>query len=442
MKRYLASMLLMSPAFAFAQESPAVNVNNDGASSDYYAAKGEGKTLPESVMRVRLAGRFATVEKSYDKDGKAQNMPVKASINGGALVLEYGLNDRLSLQVKTNVYFSQKTEAKSKSSLASDPTYLAAQSAVRAEKIEANLVPTQTAALDSVATKLATSAAFGCGANKALCLGALNNGTYKIPTDYTFDATAGGLAGLTIPANTPWGPYLNAAVKAKVEATVDAGLASGFYDGFKDSAEVKKTGKTGVGDTDIGALYAIVTEDESPVAVSVGGGLRIPTGKLILDPEVAELSTGRGTMDLGLRFNIDYPVVKGLYLCLQNQTEFMLVKGKVKIMDTDYDVKREGIRNIGTVRVNWGLGNMTQALAPVGLYGSYNYDYDSKLKVGDTAASDASQVASSTVGIVGDGLAYKIPAQLEVEYDMPVSGKNGARVAKTLGVTLKAFYKF
>lgn len=364
----LVLLAMFSPAFALAQTSGSeVSVNPTTTDSGvYYAANGEGKTLPEGVARFRAPVRFYSIDKVYDDKGKEEKLPIEAKITAGAFVFEYGLSDRLSLQAKLDYYYGQSVKLKNDSGIKESKAFK-----------------------DELDKTLAAQVAAGTCPSADACRA-------------TFE------------------PLVLAGMKAKLES------------------EQKADGNTGLGDTEVGALYALVTTDDAPVAVSVGGGLRLPTGK---SAEAKKLQTTRYTTDLGLRLNVDYPIVDGLFLAWQHQAEIMLQKGKMKVGDTKLDYSRKGMRHVGFLKTAWGLGNVTPALSVLGLYGSYNYDLEPKAKVGDVEEEHAHEAYGATVGTVIDGLAYEFPAQLELEYFIPTSGKS-ARAAQYWGATLKAFYKF
>lgn len=179
-------------------------------------------------------------------------------------------------------------------------------------------------------------------------------------------------------------------------------------------------------------------------------GLRLPTGQFT-DVPAGFRSTGRGTTDLGLRLNLDYNPLPGVWLAAQNQTERMIVAGKKKgtsLVDntnTYGDAKkfeRKGVRNVGFLRAVWGLGNITQTLKMIGVNTMWKYDIDAPEYIDGTLQSARKQAYAWTAGLTLDGLAYRIPAQLDIDYDMPIAGKNNRLAASILGITLKGYYRF
>lgn len=363
----------------------------------YIAVAGEGKTLPEGVGRIRFPFRYYSIDEQFSKSGKKESLPLDINIAAGAVVFEYGLTNRLSLQVKTNVYLSQKVKPKNEADIKSSDVYKSSVKTAVDSKI------------DEIAPQLVQANVCSSVEN---CKVALAN-NLSLPQQFG-----------SIPANTPIQPAIQAAVEAQALSNIQ-------------STDIK--GKSGIGDTDIGVLYALYTLDELPVAISFGGGIRVPTGKLNVDAD--ELPTGGGTTDVGLRLNIDYPLIESLYLSWQNQMEMMLLKGKIKNDGKDVDFERTTPRNVGFLKANWGLGGVTKTLSPLALYTSFNYDFASKTEINDVSQGDAARSYSQTAGVTIDGLAYSIPAQLELEYEIPVGGKLN-KAASVFGATLKAYYRF
>ena len=60
---------------------------------------------------------------------------------------------------------------------------------------------------------------------------------------------------------------------------------------------------------------------------------------------------GRGTTDFGLRLNADYDFTRGVQLQVENQTEFMVLKGRTySSSGKEVDYARSGAREIGYVK--------------------------------------------------------------------------------------------
>ena len=393
----------------------------------YLSAGGEGKTLPENVLRVRLPFRFASATQGFNSSGKKLDQGLDLSIVGSGLVAEYGVTEDLSVQFLLPVVLQNKL-------------------GLNADKFR------KSDAYNDNYLKFVKTAA-GLLFSKGLC-----RSVEACVTDI--------LAGSSLPADTaiplPSGETLQ--VKAGVPIRQ-------YSDTLVVNAIAPTSGKTGLGDVEIGALYSVLSErgpyTNIPVFVSLGGGLRLPTGSFA-DVPSSQRSTGRGTLDLGLRSNVDYNPLPGVFLAWQNQLELMLAKGKKKksslldgskLNDADpttatavatgsngkgneQTFERRGARNVGFVKVSWGVANVIPVLEPIGLNAQYKYDFDSAEYLDGIAQGPRRQAYNVSAGGSIDLLAYKIPAQFDVDYEFPVSGKNSALAASILSVTLKGYYKF
>ena len=221
-------------------------------------------------------------------------------------------------------------------------------------------------------------------------------------------------------------------------------------------------GEFSIGDVELGILYTIIDGKgaftNNPIHISAGLGLRIPTGKFE-DETTGTVTSSRGTMDLGLRFNADYYVTPGFVLSYQNQTEFMLKDGERRTTqlannqelvtgegEKTRTFKRDGVRNIGFFKAKLGLGAFTQSLKAIGLGVAYHYDFDAKPSYDGESegpvGGSAPEYKAVSGNIVFDGLAYHIPVQVDVEYKHAVAGENITFATNALKVELKTFYKF
>ena len=411
-------------ALDFSSETPP----NPRQDSVYYAAGPEGKTLPEGAVRVRLPVRFAHGERGFDEDGNKTDPGAAVKAMGTAFVFEYGLTDDLSFQLVA-------------------PFIISSELGLDAEKFR------KTSAYKSRYSRFITSAAGllqrnGLCSSETTCLALINSGNYALPYPTK----------LTLPTGE--------------ELTVKAGQPiKGLADSLVLNGARPSKGATGLGDIEIGALYSVLNErgplTNSPIFVSLGLGVRLPTGKFS-DVPTAQRSTGRGTFDLGLRSNVDYTPFKGFYLSWQNQAEVMLIKGqkkKASILQSDQlnqadpttaaalaagsdgdgneqDFSRKGLRNQGFIKAALGLGVLHPVAQSLGVNLQLNYDYDSEESLGDQKVGDARKQRAWQAGASIDGLAYHIPLQFDVSYDAPLSGSNVGIATENFVMTLKGYYKF
>lgn len=400
MNKFAWLCLSVAPA-AYAQDNPGV-VNESVA--PYMTGENTGKTLPKGVARVRVPTRFYSGESGFDGRGSKSQNGFSTNVTASALVLEYGLSNQLAIQFLAPFIVSNKlTLNKAKFQ----------KSSVFKLKKEENL--------NMVAAHLVEA---GACPSISTCRAYIDGGGVA-PSDQE------------IPL--PNGEKVSVKAGTKITAAVDDLITN---------AVTPADGETGLGDIEMGVLYDLNLT--TPVKVSVGLGLRVPTGKFANVATASQRPTGRGTLDLGLRVNFDVDITPGVIVSWQHQSEQMLQKGEYSIsgiVDNTKTTKKEdfsriGVRNLGFFKAMWGMGNISERLSPFGLYTQYKYDFDAAKKYGDADAGPRSQMASVLTGFVMDGLAYQFPAQLELEYEVPLSGRNQSIATSMLAINLKGYYRF
>jgi hypothetical protein len=373
----------------------------------YYAALGEGQTLPAGVLRVRLPFQYVSGNYGYDNEGHREDLGAKVAATGTAFVMEYGATSRLSLQLLAPYVLSNNVSLDA-SKFAQSPVYASGYNAF----------------VNGVATKLQAQ---GLCPTVAAC-GQLIATGYSLPADTPITLPSGEI--LTMRAGVPVKDYANALVVGAARPV---------------------PGATGLGDIEIGALFMAWRTFNADFAV--GAGFRLPTGSFS-DVPSAQVPTGRGTTDLGLRLNFDYSPYRGVWLSYQNQSETMVLKGRERrtslLDDSQLDsvesgyqtFERRGVRNVGFAKVGWGLGNIDQVLAPIGTLAEFKYNFEEETFLDGVSTGPAATGMSVLVGGLWDGLAYRLPLQVEYDYEVPVAGKNET-IAQTIQLlTLKGYYKF
>lgn len=387
----------------------------------YYAAIGEGQTLPQNVVRLRLPYNHVTARSGFDKDGKRQDLGLKLNAVASAFVLEYGATSRLTVQLLAPYILSNE--------LGLDANRFR-QSAIYREKAAAFA--------GGVAKKLQAQ---GICPSPAACSQLIESG-YALPVDTAVTLPTG--EALTVKAGVPVKIYADALVVGAARPLA---------------------GRTGLGDVELGGLFSFVRTYNFGIAA--GAGLRLPTGSFA-DVPSGQRGTGRGTVDLGLRFNADASPTPGLWFSYQNQAELVLRKGKKRrtsLLDdsqlnaadaaSDASVaagadgkpneqayERRGVRNVGFVKVGWGLGNVAPALSLVGLQAQFKYAVQAEEFLDGVSQGPRQTSTAALGGVTLDGLAYQVPAQLAFDHEVPVSGANQTLATTVDLVTLKAFYKF
>jgi len=392
-----------------------------------YALRPEGKTLPAGVARLRLPYLMATGSEAYDKDGNKSDAVVKVTATAGAVVAEYGLSDKISLQVKTDYILSQKVEVNPNSAAYSD---------LKSKTYSANTATlataTKVAITDeaSLATAIKTAFIGDCmkgGDTAQVCAtnyesGALNSAR----------ATALGLA-------SSFGAG-SASVSAKAYATAAAAATeSAVSSGIKGKAASE--GGRGMGDTIAGVLYEAY--DTNSLFVALAGGIRLPTGNR--DLTGTEQDTTRSAYEVGLRFNLDALPMDWLMISWQNQSELGFMGTKRKVSGVTEEHKRDGVRNVGFVYLKPSLEAVSPSLSAFRASVGLTYDYDSAeivKKSGVETATQHSQMNWAYASLGYSLLGMQFPLEIDVEHEMPYKGKNVTLATKKTTVTAKAYAKF
>lgn len=407
---------LLWHASSFASESKAKE-------SDKQSIRGEGKTLPEQVIRVRALYRSAHGQSAFNSKGKKEDSGLKINAETSAYVFEYGLSQRLSVQVVMPVVH--------KNQMSMDGLLFQKTEFYQNKYNDF---------IQVISEKLVTD---GLCASVSLCQLAIQE------------------KGLSLPFNTtttlPTGETLE--VKAGVPIkTVASSLIV--------NAALPVDGRIGWGDLEVGALYAVADPDVGlirtwPLSVSLGMGVRLPTGSFENVP-AAQRGTGRGTADFGLRVNADKYLTDELVLSWQNQTELAVVSGKkrrssllnsqvlnsadplVEGADKQSNqgrVSREGARQQGFFKLTVGGSLLDPSISFILLNTQWKYDLDSAVSFNGKTMSQKSALYSGQVGMTLDGLRLGVPMQLDLEYERPFAGEGRSIVTENLLTSLKLYYR-
>lgn len=455
MSNLLASLVLSGFAVQAIAADPSVDPKAAPAATakdpNAFATLPEGKVLPAGVMRARAVyGKTTGNGSSYDKDGNSIDAVIEVNGTGGAAVFEYGISDKMSLQIQQDFVLgfesTLKTDKlKSSSGWAGYMTSAYSSTATAAAKIRALETNTKTtissketfttAATIAIASEAVQNGACGTvsGSNAAefvaSCIANIKTGQQSTKA-YT-SAVVGAI---------PQGAGFGTIVGSFADAT-DAALQAGVVAASRAKAE--KKGGRGLADTTIGVLYEAFKTDSFHVAVA--GGIRYPSGNR--DRAANERPTGRGLTEFGARFNLDYTPIPTLALAWQNQSEVMAAAGKYNVAGESVTVSRKGVRNVGFFLVKPSLAGLSESLsfiAPkVGL--AYDYDSEERMKSGSGSETPTGNRAYERRLIAGLGLSgfdFGVPLHLDVEYRKSLAGQNIAAATDSLTTQLKAYYKF
>ena len=386
----------------------------------YSTTSPESNTLPEGVMRLRFPVVGLSGHDGYSKSGKKSDTGYNLHATAGGVVAEYGITPNVSGQVlvpiilRNELHLDRSAFKKTEVYNTNYQNFVGAAAA----SIGARLINTDTAA--------ETAAAFpGCvGTTKdeimAKCsqwIAAGNSGSADLVVK---NPNTGAVLG-TIPAGVP--------INAALEETILVGASQKVEDG-----------KTGLGDVELGVLYKFL--DTGRIFSAIGLGLRLPTGSF-RTVEATQRPTGRGTVDLGLRYNVDVAATEYLLFAFQNQLEQMLMKGRKDLAPgVTKDYTREGVRNQGFFAVKYALGQLAASLNFIGLMARYDYDYDADTKIAGLGKAEGAQKQAANFTVLLSGLDHKIPMQAEFFYTQLLGAKNTAIGTNQVGAIAKLFYKF
>lgn len=391
-----------------------------------YVMLGEAQTLPEKVLRARYIRRNLVGNQTFEEGGNKKDIGIDAVINVNAYVLEYGLTDKLSLQLLI-------------------PQVASNQVTINAEKFSKSKAYAKRyqELMDEVVPFLISE---GQCADAATCYEKINNQAYAIPTNS--------------PIKLPTGE----------DYTVQGGIPveRAAYSLITNAAK-PQDGKTGISDILIAALYNVYNSQTQ--MFSVGGGLRLPTGKG--DDEKSYNRTGSGFTTLGIALKYDFRISDPLMLSFSNQTEIHLKNARWKrysLIDPDqlneadpnslgadsgipgdgdgvsnnYEVSRKVPLNTGFLRLAYALGDLNPILSSLSVLGYYGWNFDPESYYDGQAQQDGARSTSITYALAFDGLGLnpRIPVGVSVSQERMLTGENVAIADVSTYLNLIFYYKF
>jgi hypothetical protein len=393
-----------------------------------YVMLGEAQTLPEKVARFRYVHRIVDGSESFDNDGTKKDMGIDALVKINAYVLEYGFSDKLSFQLLV-------------------PTIASSDVTINAEKFSKSKIYAKEyqEVMDKVVPFLISQ---GQCTSVDDCRNKIDNEAYAIPTD----------ASLVLPTGEIY--------------TVQGGIPveRAAYSLITNAVKPKK-GKTGLSDIMVAALYNAYNSKLQ--MFSVGAGFRLPTGEG--DDEKSYNRTGSGFTTFGLSLRYDFRITDPLMLSISNQTEVHVKNAHRKrhsLLDPDllneadtttagadlnpalpgegdgvsnnYEVSRKVPLNTGSIRLAYALGDLSSVLAPLSIYGYYNWHSDPETFHDKEAQQNGVLSTSYSYSLAFDGLSMnpRIPASLSVTQDRYLTGKNVLVAGVSTSINLLLYYKF
>ncbi|MEY4066322.1 MAG: hypothetical protein RIR26_2530 [Pseudomonadota bacterium] len=389
----------------------------------------ESAVLPESVLRFRAIYAGASSKKGYDAQGETTKNGLAVNVNRSVAVFEYGLTDRISAQLLVPYSLSGKASVDDKEMFITKvggPGLLVDQTAG----------PLITGAKTLLLTKI-QSPSNASEQGLAALYGKLVNGG-KAPSDIPLTGT-----GVTIPSGADVKDFIDNQFVTKLAEV----QARANYETIKKKVEDTKFQK-GLGDVEIGAKYALSTVQAPwfagvPLYTSAAAGVRLNSSNYSKAMKDGERPVGRGTTDLGIRLNADYEPLNGVQLQVENQSEFMIMKGKTYAGSKEVDYARDGVRQVGYSKLVLAPGTWISSADFLMLNARYNWDNDAATKT-DGVKSTGPAVVGRTMqfGLGFDGLKLKLPVQLDYDRVMATKSRNVSTALDANVVTLKLFYKF
>lgn len=388
------------------------------------AVVGEAAVLPKNVFRARYIFRSVDGERGYGSDAKKQDVGATISAVGHALALEYGLSDRWVLQLiapYTSTNELTINANKFRQSKQYGQTYDAFVKSIAPSLIAAN----KCADLDS-------------------CRAQIDNENLAI--------------GVSTPIELPTGETTTIGGSVPIRQAIDSIILKAIE---------PKTGKTGLGDIQLGLGYNAINTPRN--VFTVGLGMRFPSG-LFSNVADAYRAPGSGFLAAGLLLRYDLrltPVV----LSMSHQAEYSLNKAKrtrSSLLEPNFlngqdptgdnpqipgggdgipnegQIERKGIYHTGYARAAFAMGYLWSFLNPLAIYGYFNYSVDPEYHNFGHLYRKKEELYSVSYSASIDGLAMSpmIPASLTYKRDIAIGGRNALIAPNSHYIQLNGYYKF
>ncbi len=387
------------------------------------AVVGEAQVLPKNVFRGRYILRSVSAEKGYDSAGEKQDLGASLSALGHAVVVEYGITDKLVFQMITP--YTSSNELVMNANTFKQSKIYETQYTKFVEKVAPTLIA------NNICSSLSA------------CRTAIDNGL-ALGIDTPVELPTGETA--TVGANVPIRDAINSIILKSVEP---------------------QSGKTGLGDIQIGLGYNVYS---SPLNVlTLGLGLRFPSG-LFSNVADAYRTPGSGFLTTGMLLRYDLRLTP-VILSLSHQFEYSLNKAKktrssllspsfLNGQDPTTDdpsvpgsgdgianemmIERKGLYHAGYVRLAYALGHLSKWLMPLAAYGYFSYAVDPEYHNQGHLYRKKEELYSASYALSFDGLAMNpmIPASLTYRRELSIGGRNAFLAPDSHYFTLTGYLKF
>lgn len=424
-------------------------VGKEGFKPPKYAVLPTGKTLPAGIFKIDFPVAYSFGSSGLTRDGTKDHNGLEFKRWMGGVIINYGVSHTVSVGVGFPIVFSN-TASLSGDSFTNSSIY---------QKYYEKFV-------EELSKKLSQTPGSPCS-TEASCASFIDNG--------------GSLG--TLPIVLPTGEGERILASSPIRDQIRQ---------FITRAATPSNGSTGIGDVQLGILWNVISEESPirgvPLYFSIGGGLRMPTGKFNLPSALratggdGTLISGGGTYDAILRWNLDYVAAPGVILSWQHQSDYSLTKadlGRTSMVDpTQFNAanpatctngvcgdgvgnnltfSRKGIHQMGFLQAAWGLGNVSESLRFLGLYGQAKYNIAAQALLNDMPIyifndqfflndpklhpeQPYEQFYAATAGVKFSGLPYMVPLELSSEFEYPFYGKNRFASPMNWMTTLSVFF--
>jgi hypothetical protein len=405
-----ATIAFLAAAVATAEDQqPKSDPSANGNNRHEFATRPEGAVLPASIARVR----FIYTSKSgqgvgYDSDGNKQDTVIDVSGRGGALVLEYGITDELSLQINQKFVASYDVSINEDRALEQTAeTRAASKAALNSAICTALSIPSASCTATLASAKPTAAQAAALNANSTLQSSA---------------------KGISFDTNTAIGTTISSYVDGAI------GRSKTAFDG---------SGAKGLSELEVGVLYKPYGQETLHWAVA--GGFRHPWNKSLAD--VTERAITRSAPEAAVRVNVDYQPIVSTDIAWQNQSEVGISSASYSSGDVSSTYTRKGVRNQGFLIVKQSLADLNPSLAMFGPMLGVTYDFDNELcqkmsgvdeEIRASRGYEMRYYAATNLNFFDFGP----KVNLLLEYEKSFRGKNVAVATDKTQVQLKTYARF
>lgn len=353
----------------------------------YIASAPEGQTMPSSVWRARYVHGLVKGKNSFDESGKKINSGADLSMRASVVVLEHGVSDSLTLQIKVPRINNNTANTDNFKNSAS----------FRAK-------------FDEQINNQAKSGLFGGDQSQAR--------TFLLSDDVQAVAvrkqiTAGILAAAKRLEKGPTGL-----------GDMEVGA---LYNWYGSDTYLFSTG--------LGLRLPTGKSNVPQKLRPLGSGMLEAALRLNFDYKPVN------GLWLSLQHQFEHALEKAKW---QQPDE---IKPDTFKPGTETLLEKRGFTHNSLVKLDYGLGAVHESLKAIALNAKYNFEskaptyLDRDFGNNDEYTSKRTTQHSVGGGVSISGLAYDLPVGIDVDYSRPIAGKNIPLATDTLTITAKAYWR-